>query len=134
MRTGKSIVEDVARETGFTVGDLTGKSRKRDVVLARQEAMLVIFSECPHLSLSQVGQVLGGRDHTTVIHGVAMAAERKGIEYDRLRAIVGRPDKSQGPRPASGMLAFRSARLANEYIRGLATDYGFVMWGALDHA
>jgi chromosomal replication initiator protein len=47
------------------------KSAKRNasLVRARQVAMYLIHKEL-HLTLVEIGNVLGGRDHTTIIHGV----------------------------------------------------------------
>ena len=51
--------------------DLTGASRSRVLVTARQIAMY-LCRELTDLSLPKIGQSFGGRDHTTVMH-----AERK---------------------------------------------------------
>ncbi len=49
--------------------DLLGKSRRADFVLPRQLSMYLIKT-LSDLSLMQIGQRLGGRDHTTIIHGL----------------------------------------------------------------
>jgi len=46
---------------------LRGKSRKKEIVLPRMVAMFLI-SELTSLSLKQIGNLFGGRDHSTVIH------------------------------------------------------------------
>ena len=48
---------------------LTSKSRVRSIVFARQIAMHLIRTNTS-TSLEQIGRLLGGRDHTTVLHGV----------------------------------------------------------------
>jgi len=56
---------------------IKGQSRKRDVVLARQ---FICYWACRRtaFSLPQIGRLLGGRDHTTVLHSVsAYRAKRK---------------------------------------------------------
>jgi chromosomal replication initiator protein len=55
----------------FAVGrrDLTGRSRTKDVVLPRQIAMYLLRTETD-ASLLEIGSELGGRDHTTVLHGI----------------------------------------------------------------
>jgi chromosomal replication initiator protein len=57
----------------FSVGidDLTGSSRSRMLVSARQMAMY-LCRELTDLSLPRIGEKFGNRDHTTVMH-----AERK---------------------------------------------------------
>jgi chromosomal replication initiator protein len=48
---------------------LRGKSRKKEIVFARQIAMY-ISKEITHYSLKSIGLHFGGRDHTTVIHAI----------------------------------------------------------------
>lgn len=49
--------------------DIKGKRRTKDLVVPRQMAMYLIhdLTETPYMS---IGEVLGGRDHTTIMHGV----------------------------------------------------------------
>ena len=56
---------------GVSMDDLTGGSRSRVLVEARQIAMY-LCRELTEMSLPKIGQAFGGRDHTTVLH-----AERK---------------------------------------------------------
>jgi chromosomal replication initiator protein len=62
------IFEKVAMFYALTVGDLMAKNRTKKVALARQVAMYLLIYEL-ELSPTQVGRMLGGRDHSTVIHG-----------------------------------------------------------------
>jgi chromosomal replication initiator protein len=62
-------VERVATYHGMTVADLTGRRRTADVARARQIAMYLLREENA-LSLPAIGEHLGGRDHSTVSHGV----------------------------------------------------------------
>jgi chromosomal replication initiator protein len=62
------IVAAVARHFSVSEPSLMGKSRERAIVWARQVAMYLLRQETP-ASLFQIGQQLGGRDHTTVLHG-----------------------------------------------------------------
>jgi chromosomal replication initiator protein len=48
---------------------LRGKSRKKEIAFARQVAMF-LSKEMTHYSLKSIGLHFGGRDHTTVIHGI----------------------------------------------------------------
>jgi chromosomal replication initiator protein len=68
------IVEGVAEFYNVTVSDLIGRERSRDVALPRQVAMYLIRKETD-ASLPQIGDVLGGRDHTTVIYGCDKVAD-----------------------------------------------------------
>lgn len=49
--------------------DIKGKKRKREIVQARHIVML-LAKEHSDFSLAAIGADLGGRDHSTVIHGV----------------------------------------------------------------
>ncbi|HEX6197651.1 MAG TPA: chromosomal replication initiator protein DnaA [Jiangellaceae bacterium] len=69
--TAATIMAQTAAYFGLTMEDLQGSSRSRVLVNARQIAMY-LCRELTDLSLPKIGQLFGGRDHTTVIH-----AERK---------------------------------------------------------
>jgi len=62
------IIEAVARFYGLEVEDLTGPHRNKRVAVPRQVAMYLLREETD-ASLPQIGQELGGRDHTTVLYG-----------------------------------------------------------------
>ncbi|PKB70893.1 MAG: hypothetical protein BZY87_08350 [SAR202 cluster bacterium Io17-Chloro-G6] len=62
------IFEQVAIFYALSVRDLMAKNRTKKVALARQVAMYLLIYEL-ELSPTQVGRLLGGRDHSTVIHG-----------------------------------------------------------------
>ncbi len=62
------IFEQVAVFYALSVHDLMAKNRTKKVSLARQVAMYLLIYELG-LSPTQVGRMLGGRDHSTVIHG-----------------------------------------------------------------
>lgn len=67
--TPTRTVERVATYFGMTAADLTGRRRTADVARARQIAMFLLRAENA-LSLPAIGGHLGGRDHSTVSHGV----------------------------------------------------------------
>jgi hypothetical protein len=73
--TMREIVREVARKHGVSVNDIVSERRPRAVVLARHEAMWRCKQETT-CSLPQIGRAIGGRDHTTVLHGVRMHQER----------------------------------------------------------
>ncbi len=62
------ILDSVAQVTGTPVDALTSKRRERQVAYARHLAMYLL-RDLAHQSYAQVGRLLGGRDHTTVLHG-----------------------------------------------------------------
>jgi chromosomal replication initiator protein len=62
------IFEQVALFYALSVHDLMAKDRTKKVALARQVAMYLLIYEL-ELTPTKVGRLLGGRDHSTVIHG-----------------------------------------------------------------
>jgi hypothetical protein len=80
-QTVANILREVAQEHGLTVAALTGQGRSRHIAWPRQEAYYRAFTECPHLSYPEIARRIGGRDHTTVLHGVRAHCERNGQTY-----------------------------------------------------
>jgi chromosomal replication initiator protein len=72
------ILEETAQYFTLSTTDLMSKSRSRPLTHARHIAMY-LTRECTGLSLVKIGEIFGGRDHTTVLHGI------KKIE-DEMRA------------------------------------------------
>jgi len=64
-----AVVEAVAAYYKVHLKDLRGRGRTKEIVLPRQVAMYLVREETS-LSLGDIGQELGGRDHTTVMHGI----------------------------------------------------------------
>jgi chromosomal replication initiator protein len=73
--TPRDLIASVASAFDVTVADLSGRSRQRHIAEARQAAAWVLRRASP-LSLEQIGRLLGGRDHTTIIHAVAQIEQR----------------------------------------------------------
>ena len=73
------VIDAVCRHYEISRDDLIRRRRSRDLVIARQMAMYLLREEAG-LSLSQIGHELGGRDHTTVLHGCERIASQ--IEED----------------------------------------------------
>lgn len=69
------IVRTVERYFYLHVGAVAGQKRPHHIVIARHAAMY-LAREHTNLSLDQVGYALGGRDHTTVLHGVRTTKQR----------------------------------------------------------
>ena len=80
------IIQEVARHYRVTVQELLGKGRTKKVAQARQVAMYLLHTDL-EMSATDVGRMLGGRDHSTVIHGAGKI--NAGINEDsRLRQDV----------------------------------------------
>ncbi len=63
------IIEEVGKFYNISVADIKGQNRTKEIVLARQVAMYET-RRLTSLSLPEIGQVFGGRDHTTVMHSL----------------------------------------------------------------
>jgi chromosomal replication initiator protein len=81
------IVETVARYYGIPLDQIKGKARDKQVVLPRQIAMYLMREET-EAPLLRIGEALGGRDHSTVLHGCEKI-EREMAENDDFRRDVG---------------------------------------------
>ncbi len=90
--TAATIMAATAEYYGLTLEDLCGSSRSRALVTGRQIAMY-LCRELTSLSLPKIGQLFGGRDHTTVIHADrkirGQMAERRVI-YNQVAEITNR--------------------------------------------
>lgn len=65
--TAESIFEEVAAYFNVRVSDIKGRRRTKQMVLPRQVSMYLIRKLTDH-SLPEIGELCGGRDHTTVLH------------------------------------------------------------------
>jgi chromosomal replication initiator protein len=81
------ILDAVAQVTGIPVDALTSKRRERQVAYARHLAMYLL-RDLAHQSYAQIGRLLGGRDHTTVLHGYRRIAGLLETDADVRRDIM----------------------------------------------
>ena len=90
--TSNLIMVQTAQYFGVSMDDLTGGSRSRVLVTARQIAMY-LCRELTDLSLPKIGQAFGGRDHTTVMHADRkirqLMAERRSL-YNQIADLTAR--------------------------------------------
>jgi chromosomal replication initiator protein len=85
--TEQQIVEAVANHFGVEVSAFEGKSRSRAIARPRQVAMYLLREETG-ASLPHIGAMLGGRDHTTILHGCERIAEMLEEDADLRREVV----------------------------------------------
>jgi len=62
-----SIIKSTAKIYNISVNDLLGGSRQAELVLPRHTAMYVLRKEL-NLSFSKIAEIMGKKDHTTVIY------------------------------------------------------------------
>ena len=79
-----AILQAAARHFDIPQADLLGKRRDARTAGARQVAMYLMRNDGQE-TLPEIGRVLGGRDHTTVLHGCNKIERRLKLE-DQLKA------------------------------------------------
>jgi len=67
--TPGDLLQAVSRYYKVDVRALRGKQRDKEIVLPRQVAMYIMHEDL-EMPLTEIGRELGGRDHSTVLHGV----------------------------------------------------------------
>lgn len=93
--TSEKIIEIVSKEYNISVSDMKSKKRMADITNARQIAMYLLKVRLD-LSLTAIGGLLGGRDHSTVISSIRKIEEKieKEISFkkdiDRLKENIDR--------------------------------------------
>jgi chromosomal replication initiator protein len=85
MQPGE-IVQRVANTFDLPLERMLSRERTREVALPRQIAMFLLREEA-NCSLQEIGTMLGGRDHTTIMHGCEKIADIMERD-DRLRRQV----------------------------------------------
>jgi chromosomal replication initiator protein len=88
--TKQMILRNVIDEFGFSEAELKGKKRTQKLALARQTSMYLLRAHLS-LSLAEIGDFFGGKDHSTVIHAIDKIEHLKktDLEYfQRLERIT----------------------------------------------
>jgi chromosomal replication initiator protein len=80
------ILEETAAYFQLSTGDLVSKSRSRPLTQARHIAMY-LMRECTGLSLVKIGEIFGGRDHTTALHGIKKVEDEMRSRDDTFRQV-----------------------------------------------
>lgn len=82
-----ALRRDVARAFGLPPHAMVSDSRRKPVARARQAAAWVLKRCWPKLSYPQIGKLLGGRDHSTVIHACRVIEDLRERDCE-LRALT----------------------------------------------
>lgn len=83
----RQIAEVVAEFYHISLADMCGKQRDKHIVMPRQIAMYLIRQET-QASLLEIGQLFGGRDHSTVLHACEKIDRAININPTLRREIV----------------------------------------------
>lgn len=68
------ILDVMHRATGISIAEIKGPDRHRCISWPRQDAMRLMH--WAGYSTPQIGDFLGGRDHSTVLEGIAKSIKR----------------------------------------------------------
>lgn len=81
------ITDCVCRHYNLSVNDIATKCRRREVVTARQVAMFLArkYTAC---SLSDIGSMIGNRDHSTVIHAIRSVKDLLTTDKELSRSLA----------------------------------------------
>ena len=77
--TVDDILEKVCGHYNVTPQNVFSKSRKRDYVIVRQVSMY-LAQKYTKMPASRIGQLIGGRDHSTVIHSCSTVEQRLKVD------------------------------------------------------
>ncbi len=77
--TVEEIQRKVAEHFNIRLSDMLGPKRTRTIARPRQIAMY-LSKELTSRSLPEIGRRFGGRDHTTILHGVRKVEEMRGTD------------------------------------------------------
>ncbi|HZZ99685.1 MAG TPA: helix-turn-helix domain-containing protein, partial [Candidatus Paceibacterota bacterium] len=83
----QTILKSVADFYNISMNDLVKRSRKKEVVRPRQIAMYLLRDETK-LSFPEIGQKLGGRDHSTVIHACEKIKSESAVDEPLKQELV----------------------------------------------
>lgn len=64
----KQVISSICSYFKLNFRELAGPKRQKELVLPRHIAMYILSEELG-ITVEKIGQILGGRDHTTVMHG-----------------------------------------------------------------
>jgi chromosomal replication initiator protein len=77
------VLESVSKFFGIPIETICGKRRTAKIAEARMVAAYVLRKDrYLNLGLKHIGSILGGKDHTTIMHSVKRTRELIEIESD----------------------------------------------------
>ncbi|NJR64451.1 MAG: chromosomal replication initiator protein DnaA [Leptolyngbyaceae cyanobacterium CRU_2_3] len=99
----EAVMNAVSEMFEISIEDLKSSSRRREISVARQIGMF-LMRQHTDLSLPKVGEVFGGKDHTTVLYSCEKIAQLKNTDPDLARNLRQLSDRihfsSQAQKPS----------------------------------
>ncbi len=89
------IKEAVAKHFRISASEMTSDRRGREVARPRQVAMYLSRHLTPR-TLPEIGRRFGGRDHTTVLHGIRQIEKLMLVDSDLARSVQALTKELQG--------------------------------------
>lgn len=81
------VLESINKYFNVSMADIIGPRRQKELVLPRQIAMYLMYEQCK-TPFEKIGEILGGRDHTTIMHGVDKIRESANRDREIQRLII----------------------------------------------
>lgn len=78
-KTPIAMVKSMCEKLGVSYDAVCGRGRSRALVLARQ-VMMTVLKAATNMSLTEIGQLVGDRDHATVLYGIAQIEKQKAAD------------------------------------------------------
>ena len=69
------IIDAISKCLGYSREDIEGHTRRQEVVKAR-DLIAFLLREYGNISYSEIGRLLGNRDHTTILHAYKKIKQR----------------------------------------------------------
>ncbi|NEQ74386.1 MAG: chromosomal replication initiator protein DnaA [Okeania sp. SIO2D1] len=82
----EAVIKAVSEFFNVPIEDLKGSSRKREITLARQVGMY-LMRQHTDLSLPKIGEVFGGKDHTTVLYSCDKISQLQSSDLNLAQTI-----------------------------------------------
>lgn len=82
----EAVLKVVSENFNVSIEDLKGSSRKREITLARQVGMY-LMRQHTDLSLPKIGEVFGGKDHTTVLYSCDKISQLQSSDLNLAKTI-----------------------------------------------
>lgn len=81
------VLQEINQFFNLKMEELTGPRRQKELVLPRQIAMFILYNDCK-LPYEKIGEMIGGRDHTTIMHGVEKMDQTRLRDREVQRLII----------------------------------------------